>query len=315
MNPATEPLTFTVSLALSAHTKAKQFSRHHPSPQKAEHVYFNTLAVYAVNFYLQCLGFEADLSASDSWNPVMQTLMDVADLEIKDCGKLECRPVLFDDQVCYFPEEVWLERVGYVAVQLNKSLTEATLLGFSEKAETKEIPLSQLQSLEDLPKYLRSVKQVPIHLREWFEGVFANGWQTVSALFSTEAVNPVLNARSGSLAETAANQEVVGVQGGKLIDLGMQLAGYPVTLIVTIVPASVNEKMLLCVKIFPAGDQICLPPSLQLIVLDEAGAICLQGRARNADNWMQLQFTGKPKERFSVKVAFGDASITENFVI
>lgn len=30
-----------------------------------------------------------DLEQSDSWNPVMQILMDTADLVVKDCGKIE----------------------------------------------------------------------------------------------------------------------------------------------------------------------------------------------------------------------------------
>ena len=318
MSHPIEPRTITVSLALFAHLKAKQFRRYHDNYQKAKQVYFNILAVYAVNFYLQCLGFETDLSTSDSWNPVMQTLMDVADLEVKDCGKVECRPVLPDSQVCHFPAEVWEERIGYVAVQLDESLREATLLGFTETApSTGELPVSQLRSLEDLPRFLRDSKPmpVPVHLKKWFEGVFEAGWQTVEALFSTEAASPAFSARGADLlSESDPKNPVVSVQGGKLIDLGMQLAGHPLALIVTIVPFS-DEKMYIRLRLCPAGGQIYLPSSLQLIVLDESGATCLEGRARNADNWMQLQFTGEPGERFSVKIAFGDVSITEYFVI
>lgn len=102
MNNAMEPLTFSVSLALSARSKAKQFGSEQSNPQKATQVYYNTLAVYAVNFYLQCLGFETDLDNSDSWNQLMRSLMDVADLEVKNYCKLECRPVLAS-AVCYVP--------------------------------------------------------------------------------------------------------------------------------------------------------------------------------------------------------------------
>ena len=78
-----EPLTFTVLLTLSAHSRAKEFGYHQSDPQKAQQVYHNTLAVYAVNYYLRCLEFETNLEASDSYNLVMQTLMDIADLEVK----------------------------------------------------------------------------------------------------------------------------------------------------------------------------------------------------------------------------------------
>ena len=77
------PLTFTVLLSLTAHSKAKEFGRHQSNLQKAQQVYHNTLAVYAVNYYLRCLEFETNLEASDSYNLVMQTLMDIADLEVK----------------------------------------------------------------------------------------------------------------------------------------------------------------------------------------------------------------------------------------
>ncbi len=41
----------------------------------------------------------------------------------------------------------------------------------------------------------------------------------------------------------------------------------------------------------------------------------IAARSRSADNWIQWEFRGEPGERFSVKVALGDASIVENFVI
>ena len=160
MKPTIETLTKTVPLAFSAHSIAQQFYSHQSNHCKAKQVYLNTLAVYAVNVYLQHLGFETDLSESASWDPLMQTLMDVADLEVKNYGKLECRPVLLGKEVVYFPAEVWSERIGYIAVQLNESLKEATLLGFAEKVDKSELPLSQLRSLEDLLQSLVNRLQI-----------------------------------------------------------------------------------------------------------------------------------------------------------
>ena len=311
-----EPLTFTVLLTLSAHSRAKEFGYHQSDPQKAQQVYHNTLAVYAVNYYLQCLEFETNLEASDSYNPVMQTLMDIADLEVKDCGKLECRPVLGDSQVCYFPAEVWSERIGYVAVQLNESLSRATLLGFFEQAQTEELPLSQLRPLEDLSSYLSENKSVLVHLKKWLEGVFTDGWLTREAVFSTEASNLAFNTRvSNFLSESDPGKLVVNVSRGKLIDLGIQLVGHPVALIVAVAPFS-DEEMDILVQVYPGvKGQFYLPLGLQLIVMDESGATSLETQARSWDNWIQLQFLGGPGEHFSVKLAFGDVSITEYFVI
>jgi hypothetical protein len=41
-----------------------------PVPRKASQVYLNTLAVWAVNVYLEALGFETNLNASASQDTV-----------------------------------------------------------------------------------------------------------------------------------------------------------------------------------------------------------------------------------------------------
>ena len=53
----------------------------------------------------------------------MQSLTDIAGLVVKDCGKLECHPVLPNSDFCYIPAEVWSDRIGYIAVQFDQDLT------------------------------------------------------------------------------------------------------------------------------------------------------------------------------------------------
>ena len=65
----------------------------------------------------------------------------------------------------------------------------------------------------------------------------------------------------------------------------------------------------------PIGSQTYLPPLLELIVIYETGATFLQAQARSKDNYIQLEFSGEPREQFSIKVVLGDASITEDFVL
>ncbi|NEO64267.1 MAG: DUF1822 family protein [Moorea sp. SIO4G2] len=157
-----KPLTFKVPLALAAHRRAKEFQQHQANLTKAKQVYFNTLAVYAVNFYLRCMGFETNLEESDSWNPVMQTLMDVADLTVKNHGKLECRLVLPEAKCVKVPAAVWQERIGYVAVELDQALEEASLVGFADTVITEELPLNQLRTLKELPPHIREYRQSPL---------------------------------------------------------------------------------------------------------------------------------------------------------
>lgn len=151
-----KPLMFVVSLGREAHQYASDFSQNHTSFDKQEQVFFNTLAVYAVNNYLQCMNIETDLKASDSWDVVRQTLGDVADLEVKNKGKLECRYVIPGDDFVFIPQELQANRIGYVPVEINEEMSEAKLLGFIDKVTKEYFPLSQLRQLDDLPKYLTS---------------------------------------------------------------------------------------------------------------------------------------------------------------
>jgi hypothetical protein len=73
---------------------ARQFASEQRHPDKKEQVYFNTLAVLAVRDYLTLLDIETDLTNCDSWNPVVRLLENVADLYIKNLGKIECRPLI-----------------------------------------------------------------------------------------------------------------------------------------------------------------------------------------------------------------------------
>jgi len=120
-------------------------------------------------------------------------------------------------------------------------------------------------------------------------------------------------ARSG--ARSRDNEDrTPGISRGRVIDLGIQLAGHPVALIVHFTKESENKCNIL-LQVHPGGGKTYLPPDVELIVLDDAGDVFLEARSRLADNWIQLEFRGEPGERFSVKVALGDASIVETFVI
>jgi hypothetical protein len=299
MNPEIERWTFTVPLALKAHTRAEQFRRYQSNPQKAKQVYLNTLAVYAVNIYLQCRGFETDLEQSASWNPAMQTLMDVADLVVKNRGKLECRPLLPNAEVVWVPAETWAERIGYVAVQLNESLREATVLGFVEKVARMELPLIQLRSLADLPGYINQFSPL-VKLSQWFENVFEAGWQAMASLIETEPAELAFSFRGA-----------LEVKGCKLIGLGT--LSQSVALIVAIEES--EQEINISVEVQPSKGQTYLPANLQLMVLNEDGEAVIDAHARNDNKNIQLEFGGEPGDRFSVKVALGDVSVTENFVI
>ena len=104
-----------------------------------------------------------------------------------------------------------------------------------------------------------------------------------------------------------------GVRRGKVIDLGMQLAGDRVVLVITLMPESSGQTN---IHLRLSGvEQTYLPPSVQLAVLTETGALVLEAKSRNKDNAIQLELRGDRDDAFAVKVALGEASVTEEFVI
>lgn len=317
----------TVPLGREAHCVARQFATEQVTPQKGKQVYLNTLAVYAVHSYLKWLKVETDLHQGHSWHSGMRTVFNVADLSIPGTGKLECRPVLPGEAVCELPLEARRDRIGYVAVQFGERLDKAQLLGFATvdiSNSSEQILIADLQPLDTLLDFIPpnvieqpvTTSKMPVNLSCWLQNCFEAGWQTMEALLRTEVVNLAVGVRSAKrLSEMNADDDpVVDVSAGKLIDWGMQLAGHAVVLNVKVTQRA-DESVKIRLRVYPAGEQTYLPPGLQLILIDEAGATRLEAQARSTDNWIQLELSGEPEERFSVRVALENVSITEDFII
>lgn len=305
-----EQLTFTMPLTLKAHQIANQFRQQQSSPEKGKQVYLNTLAVQAVHSYLSWLGITTDLEVGNSWNPAMQALEDTGDLVVPGKGRLECRPVLPAHQSCFIPPEVWAERIGYVAVQFNSDLSEATLRGFVPTVSQLELPLSQWRSLDallDAVTLEAKISAIPsIHLSQWFQGTIETGWQRMEDLLGWQ--QPAWSFRSGDTEQSALSPTTQG----KLLDLLPELDGNSIVLLVGVLP---GESLVdIWVKVCPAKAQLHLPPNLEVLVLDEADIPVMQAQSRDTE-MIQLKFKGTPGEKFSVKVILGKQSITEFFVV
>ncbi|MDX2244546.1 MAG: DUF1822 family protein [Leptolyngbyaceae cyanobacterium bins.302] len=305
--------TFTMPLTLKAHHLANQFRQQQADTPKAKQVYLNSLAVQVVESYLNWFGVKTDLQHSDSWNPTLQALADTADLMVIGKGKLECRPMLPGETVCRVPPEVWSERIGYVAVQFNSDLTEATLLGFVPSVAGAEIPLTQLRSLEELLDlvYTPTPKQAAttvVSLGQWLEGLVATGWQTIEDLFGLQ--QPVWSFRSGEM--THSGQVVpLPMTRGKILELGQGKEA--IALLIGLTPTN-SGTMDIWVKVCPTGATAHLPADLELLVLDATGVAVMQAQSRNTE-MIQLKFNGISGERFSIRVILYDCSLTEDFVI
>jgi len=241
--------------------------------------------------------------------------MDVADLEIRNLGKLECRPVLSGTESVRIPQEVWSDRIGYVAVQIDESLGEATLLGFVETVSVKEIPISHLRSLKHLFTHLYCLMHPePVKLRAnlslWLQNIFEPEWRSLEEFVVTS--RRYLAFRNGSQLNTAS------VRRAKLINLEMQLENRLLTLVVIVTKEPSQIENFIRVQVHPGGGNIYLPPNLRLVLLSESGESLDEtvSRSWGLDNYIQLaQIEGFPGECFNIQVAFGEASVTESFVI
>ncbi len=279
---------------------AQRFSQSQP-PATRKRIILNTLAVYTVHNYLEMMGFPSDLQAGDSWNPIASMCMDVADLAVTGIGKLECRPVTLADREYPIPPEVWLDRIGYTFVRLDLETRTATIQGFMPYAKATISP-ARLRSPEALLDRLHSLMAKPIvKLDRWLQETIEGVWQTVESLFPTSAF---------AFRSVPSN----AIRRAKVLDLGIQLQGNKVALVVELTPDPTTDRTQIRLQVHPF-ERITLPPQLQLSVIDDEDRIILETTSRAADDTIQLQFSGTVGENFVVNIVLGEAQITERFVI
>ncbi|MDT9187623.1 MAG: DUF1822 family protein [Limnospira sp. PMC 894.15] len=294
-------------IGINSRRLAQQFAREQPNRQKAEQVYFNTLAICVVRNYLEWMGIATQVNAGDSWNPITRLASDVADLQVTGLGILECRPIRENQQICRIPPEVWGDRIGYVVVEIEDSLKAANILGFMNNIDRPEIPRSQLQPIEALLITLSGLRrQNLVNLSQWCQGIFEETWQDLGAIFSTQ--NIAYNFRNSPPDSQAE------IEKAKLIDLQMQLGSQMVVLLVALTPEF--DTMAVRVRLYPPDGEIYLPHNLRLALLSDQADTLEEVRSRRHDNYIQLpRFSGEIGERFSIQVALENAMIIENFQI
>jgi hypothetical protein len=210
--------------------------------------------------------------------------------------------------------------VGDVEMTLEEIKPGSVLLVLSSSTEDIEVvewmfktgQLPELLGFPVLDVRLETKSEVAIapnfvNLSQWLQNLnfIQPGWQTVEELLRTQQLHLAYSRSAGG---------VNNVTRAKLIDFGMQLACHPVALVAYLNPEA-DETVNILLQIRPVAQQNYLPPSLELIVLDELEETFLTAKSRQADNWIQLEFSGSAGERFSVKVALDNTSFRENFVI
>jgi Protein of unknown function (DUF1822) len=323
MNTNAKSAVFQTHISWSAHIQAEKFRRYQSQGSKAKQVYLNTLAVSVANSYLNLLGWSTSLVESDSWNPISQTMMNIADLQIPGYGKLECPVVLSGQSTVIVPPETWSGRIGYLVVMLDQALQTATILGFVPQVHQMEIPLEQLESLSKFPTYLSQQKRLEspsnTGLSRWMTGdlqseALNSDWQQLDQLFPQLRI---MNFRNGQelaqLPSTSASVSAsASVSRFKLVSLG-QDAEYTIALILDL--QLLNEKEFnVSVKVSNYQNEHYLPEGLELVIVDQASHSVMTAQANQTET-IEFCFSGERQENFAVEIALEEQFVVEHFTI
>lgn len=198
--------------------------------------------------------------------------------------------------------------------------TQAALaLGSRSGDRSNEINSNYLEEISTLINQLslgqdeRKRRQAAKRLGEIGTGT-SNAIQALINLLRTSQNDETLWTAVESLLQIDPGNPAAGVSRVRLIDLGMQLAEHTLALAVALIKKA-DQQVGVLLRVYPTGKEAYLPTNLQLILLDESEQILREVTARRADIYIQIKLSGQPGEQFSVRVALGDASITEDFVI
>ncbi|MFN6558734.1 MAG: DUF1822 family protein [Nostoc sp. ChiSLP01] len=154
-----------------------------------------------------------------------------------------------------------------------------------------------------------ATNKIQVNLSQWFDRVFEIGWQSIDTLINTSQL--------GNLAFATRSfdaSKISGVNGAKLIDLGMQLGEQSVVLLVVLTEEA-EGKIGVLVQVHPVGNQKYLLPHLKL-VLSSSGETLQVVESRTQDYYISLnRFKCMHETSFSIQLILGNFSITEDFVV
>lgn len=97
-------------------------------------------------------------------------------------------------------------------------------------------------------------------------------------------------------------------------DLSLDFDGEAIALRVMVIPRW-DERYSVLLRVYPTRDWRFLPAGLQLIVLDETGNELAAHTARDRDDWMDRPLIVEVGDRFGIRIAPNESSVTETFVI
>lgn len=225
--------------------------------------------------------------------------MDSADLKIDVLGKLECRPVLPNENICYVPSEVWSDRVGYVVVEIDEEAKKAILFGFVEQIETNELPLAQLPDIDNLVDLLLLAKN-----KQLLERTFAKNWNEDESAEILKDKQKKLVRRDSPALPTIDKSITSPLYRAKYITLIRRTF----ILLVRITPTK-EGKFQLLVEV-ESSKKIPSDLNLKLLSLSDQ---TLKANPTKGDHYISLKYTLQLGESFQIQVKRGEEIHTEQF--
>jgi Protein of unknown function (DUF1822) len=258
----------------------------------------------------------------DSIKTTESLLNDVLLLE-QETESIQNNPSLFNKKSRIILNN-WLENIfdyGWNAITAKPQLAVATRSGNNHHTSYSEVYPEVDEIAAVIQKMSQATEEYQLRIFAKRLGEIAknntknsHAIQALINLLQTTQDDETLWIAVESLWQIDPGNSAVGVRRVKLIDLGMQLAGEGVALAVALVP-KLNQKFGVLLQVYPTGRETYLPPELQLSLLDESGKVLRIVKARLADVYIQLKFSGEIGERFSVRVSLGNAEMIEDFAI
>ncbi len=269
-------------------------------------IYLNSLALYAANWYLQCLQFQTHHDDRADW--WIQYLSKSAALEIIGIGKIECVPVTGDAVTITISPDLQDDRIGYLFVKLDESLSSAQIIGFIPKY-SETVRLDRLQSIERSIDYLsdletQSVTRPVIDLGKWVEGIFDGMWQNIEGLYLTPAYR-----------NKKALLSIKTTGGCRQVKLG-NLPESP-TVLVTVDYKQIDVTNFdLYLQVHPEIPGTKLPSGLKFSAIDDLGAEIGSVQTMTGDLAGEIVLEhGKKGEGFSIEIEFEGFKNSESFKI
>jgi len=287
--------------------------------EKAKQLQLNILSVCAAEQYFSYLGIETNREESDGFDVIQQSMIDSADLMLSNLGKIECRPVLADQNFMTVPPETWSDRIGYVAVQLNESLTEGRVLGFVRSVKQSRVSIKQLQDIDCLLDYLEKLEPLIFNLRNRVVQLAHSGWELVSEAIDTVLVEtaPEVNWAFRSRSTTVANQ---GVTCQKYLNqIPFRVSLYPQTELDydydVIVSLRLEKFIVNARNMASVGQSNSGENALYVAILDEDRTLLREENLifDNSKEYTALTFDlqGNQGDSFIIKVDYQEKSVEE----